>query len=436
MITKAEYAQRRQTLATQMKQGSIAIIPSSIEQLRNGDAHYRFRQDSDFHYLTGFDEPDAILVVIATTPVQSILFNRPKNETQEQWSGYRLGQADAPDALLINQAFPIESWPTELPKLLSQSDIVYLDVGRHTHLLSMVSGIFMTLKQQVRRGVKAPSKLFDLEPLLSEMRLFKSPGEIALMRKAAQLSVDAHLSVMRQVKNANFEYELEATFIHALTQKGCRNVAYDSIVAAGANACTLHYTDNNAPILKDALVLIDAGGEYQNYAADITRTFPANGRFNPEQKAIYELVLKAQQAGIACIKPGIPWGFIQETIVQILTTGLIDLGLLKGEPAELIQSSAYTQFYMHNSGHWLGLDVHDCGRYKINHTWRPLEPGMVLTVEPGLYISEKSKGIDSRWLGIGVRIEDDILVTEGGCENLTGALPVSVQAIEDIICGS
>lgn len=435
MITQQEFQTRRKTLAEQLPPDSVAIIPAAHELLRNGDAHYRFRQDSNFYYLTGFNEPDALLVIISGKEHQSILFNRSRNPAEEQWTGKRLGQDGAIKELKMNAAFPIGSVDNELPKLLAGKTTVYYALGRNPELEKYVMQSLIALKAQMRRGVRAPEVLCDLEPLLGEMRLFKSDAEIDLMRKAARISVDAHKRAMRLCQNLEAEHQLEAELIYEFSRHGCRSVAYDPIVGGGENACILHYTENNQPLKRGDLVLIDAGGEYGNYAADITRTFPVNGTFSEEQKSIYELVLKAQQAGIAAIKPGLAWNSVQQIMVRILTAGLCELGLLKGDLDQLITNEAYKPFYMHNSGHWLGLDVHDSGSYKINGEWRPLEPGMVLTVEPGLYISSNMHGVEQRWWGIGVRIEDDVLVTQTAHEVLTAALPVDVADIEALMRG-
>jgi Xaa-Pro aminopeptidase len=435
MITQQEFQARRQKLAEQLPAESVALIPAAKELLRNGDAHYRFRQDSDFYYLTGFDEPDALLVITAGKECKSILFNRPRNPMEEQWTGKRLGQEGALKELGMDAAFPLVSIIDELPKLLSGKTVVYYALGRNPLLEEQVIQGINSLKALSRRGVKAPEALGDLEPILGEMRLFKSEAEIDLMRQAARISVDAHKRAMQLCKNLEYEYQLEAELVYEFSRHGCRSVAYDPIVGGGENACVLHYTANDQPLRRGDLVLIDAGGEYGNYAADITRTFPVNGTFSPEQKSIYELVLKAQKAGIAAVKPGIAWNSVQQIMVKILTAGLCELGILKGTIDDLVAKEAYKPFYMHNSGHWLGLDVHDSGSYKINNEWRPLEPGMVLTVEPGLYISSGLSGVDKRWWGIGVRIEDDVLVTKTANEVLTAALPVDVDDIEALMRG-
>ncbi|OCH99504.1 Xaa-Pro aminopeptidase [Legionella jamestowniensis] len=435
MITKQEYQSRRQRLAAQLPQGALAIIPAANEVLRNGDAHYRFRQDSNFYYLTGFNEPEALLVIVAGEKGESYLFNRPRNVALEQWTGRRLGQQQAPEALGVNEAYSIDELDEQLPEIIKNKTVIYYAIGRHSVYEKKILHALETVKNQVRRGIKAPEGLFDLEPLLGEMRLFKSEAEIQLMRKAAAISVKAHIRAMKFCRQAKNEYELEAELLHQFVVEGCRSVAYDPIVGSGAGTCILHYTDNNQPLRDGDLVLIDAGGEYQNYAADITRTFPVNGRFSEEQRAIYELVLQAQKAGVAAVRPGVAWNEVQQRMVHILTAGLCELGILSGEVNHLIATEAYKPFYMHNSGHWLGLDVHDAGRYKINEEWRLLEPGMVLTVEPGLYIMSGMKGVDKRWWNIGVRIEDDVLVTEDGHENLTAALPVEIAEIEALMRG-
>ena len=352
MITQQEYQSRRNKLAQQLPEGSIAIVPAAHELLRNGDAHYRFRQDSNFYYLTGFNEPDALLVLIAGKESESILFNRPRNPAAEQWTGRRLGQQGAVEELGMQRAFSIEDVAAELPGLLSGKSAVYYSLARNASLEQLIMDSLSVIKDQVRRGIKAPNCLCDLEPLLGEMRLIKSEAELELMRQAARISVDAHLRAMRQCKQLRHEYQLEAELIYEFSRQGCRSVAYDPIVGGGENACVLHYTDNNHPLNSGELVLIDAGGEYENYAADITRTFPINGKFSPEQKSVYELVLKSQKAGIAAVKPGAPWNIVQQTIIRILTEGLCELGILQGEIEELITQEAYKPFYMHNSGHW------------------------------------------------------------------------------------
>jgi Xaa-Pro aminopeptidase len=435
MITQVEYRSRRRLLAQQLPEGSVAVIPAASEHIRNGDAHYRFRQDSHFYYLTGFNEPDALLIIIAGDKEAHILFNRPRNFAEEQWSGKRLGQEEAVSTLNMTTAYPIASLAEQLPTLFCNQSAIYYAFGRHPLVEKQIMDVLTLLKHQARKGVKVPDKLCDLEPILGALRLIKSDAEIALMRCAAEHTVAAHKEAMKQCKHLNHEYQLEAVLTHTLLTGGCLNMAYTPIVGSGDNACILHYTDNNNPLKQGDLVLIDAGGEYENYASDVTRTFPINGTFSKEQRGVYEWVLKAQQAGIDAIRPGLIWNEVQEIIIRILTQGLCALGILSGSIDKLIASAAYKPFYMHNFGHWLGLDVHDVGAYKINGAWRPLEAGMVLTVEPGIYISPELEHVDERFRGIGIRIEDDVLVTESGHEVLTAALPSDVDAIEALMRG-
>jgi Xaa-Pro aminopeptidase len=427
---EVDYAARRQRLAQQLPANSIAIISAVLEARRNGDTEYRFCQDSDFYYLTGFNEPEALLLITSGEASESILFNRARVPAQEQWTGPRLGQEDAVSVLGVNAAFTYDSLETRLPQLLMGKEQIFYTVAAHSVHQALLLRIWQKLKTGARRGSTVPNTWVDLAPLLGEMRVIKQADEILLMREAARISVAAHQRAMRAVRHLRYEYELEAELVYEMTRQGCRATAYDSIVAGGARACTLHYTANNQPLVAGELVLVDAGGEFSHYAADITRTYPINGRFSPEQRAIYDLVLHAQRAGIAAVKPGQAWNNMQTVIVAILTQGLVDLGLLQGDVSELIAKEAYKPFYMHSSGHWLGLDVHDAGAYFINGTWRTLQPGMVLTVEPGLYIPAGLEGVDERWWGIGVRIEDDIHVTSEGPENLTAELARDVDEIE------
>lgn len=433
MIDLKEYQARRKKLAQMFPEGAVAMFSGADEHIRNGDAHYRFRQASDFYYLTGFNEPNAMLLIVAGNEGESYLFNNVRDPAAEQWAGKRLGQEGACQILGMQDSFPIATLDEKLPDLLSDKSTIYYALGSQSTLNNIILNALDKLKGQVRKGIKVPGTLCDIYPLLSEMRLFKSPAEIALMRRAADISVMAHKRAMRACRELLNEHQLEAELLYEFARNGCRSVAYDPIVGGGANACILHYTDNNQPLVQGELVLIDAAGEFENYAADITRTFPVNGRFSESQRQIYELVLTAQKAGIACIRPGVAWSLVQETIVRILTNGLCDLGILQGDVEGLVKNEAYKPFYMHNSGHWLGLDVHDSGRYKRNNEWRVFEPGMVLTVEPGLYIRANMPDVDERWWNIGVRIEDDILVTPDGHENLTRALPVDIADIEALM---
>lgn len=435
MKTKSTYKSRRDKLASSLPASSVAIIPSASEIIRNGDVHYRFRQDSDFYYLTGFNEPDALLVIFSGNTAESILFNRANDELLEQWTGKRLGQTNAPNILGVDHAFAIDMVDGKLPELLSDRLKVYLPLRRYSAWDERILSAWTTVKGAARRGKQAPESFCDITAIIGEMRLIKCSDEQYAMRMAAEASVAAHKRAMMACKTACYEYELEAEIIAELTRRGCRSYSYDPIVASGENACVLHYTDNNQLIKKDALVLIDAGGEFDNYAADITRTFPANGIYSAEQKLIYELVLEAQKAAFKAIRPGASWNDMQDATVKVLTSGLIDLGILKGNLDALIEDQAYSQFYMHRFGHWLGLDVHDCGRYKNKGAWRKLEPNMAFTVEPGLYINNNTSGVDKRWHGIGVRIEDDVIVTRDGFDNITKDLPTEIVEIEALLRG-
>jgi Xaa-Pro aminopeptidase len=429
-----DYQARRHALARLLPTHAIAIIPAASEVIRNGDSHYRFRQASDFYYLTGFNEPDAVLLITSGEQSESILFNRPNDLVAERWMGPRLGLDDAVKMLLVDSAFSIDALTTHLPELLLDKHAVYYPMGCPAGYDVILREAWATAKGKAHRLQTMPDMFADITPILGELRLIKDASEIQCMREAARISVVAHARVMRAAQTADYEYALEAEFIYALGQAGCRDMAYDAIVAGGARACTLHYTANNQKLNRGELLLIDAGAEVGHYAADITRTYPINGRFNTEQRLIYELVLRAQKAGMACVKPGAPWDGIQEAVVRELTSGLVSYGLLKGEIDTLIAEGAYKVFYMHSAGHWLGLDVHDAGVYQQNGASRLLQPGMALTVEPGLYISEDCEQVDEKWRGIGVRIEDDLLVTADGYEQLTEALLVDPDDLEHFLC--
>lgn len=435
MIISNDYRLRRLALAEQLPPNSVAVIPAAKEVLRNGDAHYRFRQQSDFYYLTGFQEPDAVLVLVAEPNSQSILFTRSRNPSEEQWTGKRLGPEQACAQLGVDVAYALDELETRLSSLCIGKQAIVYAIGQEHHWDHRMLQAFVQAKQHIRSGLLAPQALIDLMPILGDLRLIKTEKEIQSMREAARITVAAHQRAMHACRHVHYEYELEAELMYEMVRQGCRATAYDSIVACGENACVLHYTANDAPLIDGELVLIDAGAEFECYAADVTRTFPVNGQFSAEQRLIYELVLEAQKAGIAMVRPGVPWDAIQRTIIEIITQGLLDVHILTGDLNDLIATQAYKPFYMHNSGHWLGLDVHDCGRYRMEGTWRSLEPGMVLTVEPGIYIPSGMQGIDPRWWGIGVRIEDDILVTPGGYENLTAGLMVEVSEIEAFMRG-
>lgn len=430
-MASSEYAKRRAALMKKIGKDAIVIIPSTNEIPRNGDTTYSFRQSSDFYYLTGFNEPESVLVLMPQNKKgEFILFNRVRDLAREIWDGPRAGQEDARKVFGADESYPISDLSTKLPELLMGRETIYYPIGISKDFDKLVFNSVNAIRAKVRGGVKAPSTFIDVADLLHEMRLIKSPSEIALMQKAADISVKAHERAIRSCKPGMYEYQLEAELMHEFMRSGARFTAYSSIVGAGKNTCVLHYVSNDAKIQNGDLVLIDAGCEFGNYASDITRTFPANGKFSGEQKAIYELVLASQLAAIKEVKPGASWTAAQDVIVKIITQGLVDLGLLKGRVDDLIEKEAYFDFYMHRSGHWLGLDVHDVGQYRVNDKWRKLAPGMALTVEPGIYIGAHLKNVPKRWHNIGVRIEDDVVVTANGRTVLTQALAKKVDDIE------
>jgi Xaa-Pro aminopeptidase len=430
-ISQKEFQQRRQDLMNHMEPNSIAILASANGILRNGDSEFRFRQSSDLYYLSGFAEAQSVLVLIpGRAQGQCLLFCQEKDPHKELWNGKLLGPEAAIKELGIDDAFPISDIDDILPGLIEGCERVYYAMGKDESFDHKVMEWVKVIRKKVRSGAHSPGEFLVLDHLLHEMRLIKSKAEIDLMRESGQIAVRAHKRAMQVCKPGLFEYHVEAEFMHEFFRAGCRAPAYTSIVAGGHNACILHYNENNQKLQNGDLLLIDAGCEYEYYASDITRTFPVNGKFTPEQKAIYELVLKAQLDAIEVVKPGAHWDDPHNVTVQVLTEGLVKLGLLKGEVPALIESGAYREFYMHRAGHWLGMDVHDVGDYKIDGKWRLLEPGMVMTVEPGLYISPNNMNVEERWRGIGVRIEDDVAVTRNGYEVLTAGLPKTVQDIE------
>lgn len=433
MISIEEFSKRRNTLFSKLDNNSIVLLSGAPEVIRNNDCHYSYRQDSDFYYLTGFEEPQAFLALIKKDEQhQFILFNREKNYQEELWEGLRAGQPGAMQHYGADVALPISELQSKLPELLKNIETVYYKIGSAPLIDKNLPDWISQLKKQVRKGIVAPNHIADISEHLSEMRLLKSAAEVEVIREICELSAKAHCKAMQAAPSCQYEYQLLAEMEHTFKMNGCKELAYGAIVAAGKNACILHYTANDQAIADDDLILIDVGGELQNYAADITRTFPKNGTFSAEQRAIYEIVLEAQKAGIDIIKPGLPWPDVQTLMVRIITEGLISVGLLSGSLDENIEQKKYFDFYMHNSGHWLGLDVHDCGQYKINNQWRPLEAGMLLTVEPGIYIADHHP-VDPKWHNIGVRIEDDILVTSTGHENLTAGVPKEIAEIEALM---
>lgn len=425
---------RRRFLELLRAERAAAVIPTAAHKVRNHDAEYRFRPESDFWWLTGFDEPDCCLVLLPGLGVdeepRSVLFLRDKDREREIWTGRRLGVAAAAKGLGVDEARPIEKLWTDLPKLLENHErILYrtgADPARDQKLLEATT----RMRWAARGTVVPPQELADVARTLHELRLFKDEHELERMRRAAAITKEAHVEAMRRARPGVNEAEIDALLEYTFRKHGCTGPAYTPIVAGGANACILHYVENRRPLRDGDLVLIDAGAEFDYYACDVTRTFPVNGRFSAEQRAIYSIVLEAQLAAIAHARAGVRFVSVHERALEVLVRGLVGLGLLKGPVAEELAGDVYKRFYMHRTSHWLGLDVHDCGAYVKEGQSRVLEPGMVLTVEPGLYLAPDDETIDARWRGIGVRIEDDVLVTESGCEVLTAGIPKMIDEVE------
>ncbi len=432
----AEFRRRRKQLLRMMGPNSIAIIPAAAECVRNRDVHYPFRQDSDFFYLTGFPEPEAVAVLIpGRKHGEYVLFCRERDETRELWDGLRAGQSGAVEEYAADDSFPIGDLDDILPGLLENQTRVFYAMGCNSELDKRLADWVNRLRGSSRAGVSAPVEFLALDHFLHDMRLYKSRFEIKHMRTAAKISAQAHRRLMQACRPGMTEYGLEAEFVHECAMRGARFQAYTPIVGGGNNACILHYTENQAQLQAGDMVLIDAGCEYACYASDITRTFPVSGKFSLAQQALYELVLAAQEAAIRKVQPGNHWNEPHQEAVRVITKGLIRLGILKGTAAKLMRQEAYKTYYMHRTGHWLGMDVHDVGDYKVDGEWRLLEPGMVMTVEPGLYIPLRSKGVARRWWGIGIRIEDDVLVTKEGNEVLSADAPKQVAEIEALMAG-
>ncbi|MEE3320665.1 MAG: Xaa-Pro aminopeptidase [Pseudomonadota bacterium] len=436
-INRQEFARRRQELMGIMGPNSIAILPAAPEHVRNRDVEYPYRQSSDFWYLTGFAEPEAVLVLLpGREHGEYVMFCRERDRTMEIWNGYRSGPEGVVNDFDADDAFPVGDIDEILPGLIEGRERVYYDLGMDAEFDRRLMGWVNSIRERVRSGAQPPGEFVALAHHLHDMRLFKSAGEIKLMRKAASISAGAHVRAMQAVKPGMMEYQLEAEYIHEFMRHGSRSPAYPSIVGGGANGCILHYIDNRQKLQDGDLVLVDAGCELEMYASDITRTFPVNGTFSKPQQALYELVLASQYAAIEATHPDNHWNVPHEQVVNILTQGLLDLGLLKGEFNELVETEGYRRFFMHRTGHWLGLDVHDVGDYRVQEQWRQLEPGMALTVEPGLYVAPDDDTVDEQWRGIGIRIEDDVVVTKDGCEVMTHEVPKDVADIEKLMKGN
>lgn len=424
------YHKRRDKLAQKMGPNSVAIIPSARLRTRNNDVHYPFRQNSDFQYLTGFPEDDAVAVIaVHESSYEYSLFCKPKNPTHELWEGKIIGQEDAIKDFGVDKSFPFEEFNDRLAELCYGSERIFYPFDDSMSLEVTVNRLIKKLSRGIRLGVNPPIEKRALSSIVHEMRVVKEAQEIELMQQAVDITVDAHKSIMKAVKTSQHEYEIEATYTHACAMKGARFQAYSPIIASGDNACVLHYKENNDPIPENSLLLTDAGCEYEGYASDLTRTIPVNGVFSEEQKIIYNIVLEAQLAAIAEVEPGNHWRKPHHAAVRSVTQGLLDIGVLSGDIEQLIADEAYAVYFPHQTGHWIGMDVHDVGAYKVKNEWRVFEPGMVLTVEPGIYFGH-GVPCDEKWRGIGIRIEDDVLVTENGARVLSENLPKTVEEIE------
>ncbi len=432
MNTK-EFARRRRQLMRMIGRGGIAILPAAPTRVRNRDVEYAYRQDSDFHYLTGFPEPEAVAVLMpGREHGEYVLFCRDRDPLRETWDGRRAGPEGAVRDFGADDAFPIGDIDDILPGMLEHSERVYYTMGLSAEFDQRLLGWVNQLRAAAKSGVTTPTEFVALDHLLHDMRLFKSRGEVAAMRKAAKIAAAAHVRAMRACRPGMMEYEIEAEFLHEFRRHDA-TTSYHPIVGGGANGCILHYVENRDRLKEGDLLLIDAGCEYDYYASDITRTFPVSGRFSPEQRALYEVVLEAQLAAIDKVRPGNHWDDPHDAAVRALTRGLVRLGLLKGRLPTLIKNGDYRKFYMHRTGHWLGLDVHDVGDYKVGEEWRILEPGMTMTVEPGLYIAPGTRGVAKKWWGTGIRIEDDVLVTADGADVLSADAPKDPDEIEHLM---
>ena len=431
LVDASPYAHRRERLFAIIGD-DIAIIPTAPEVLRNRDTGYLYRHDSYFYYLTGFVEPESVLVLVGNgggNERKAILFCREKNLERELWDGYRYGPDAAKDIFRFDEAFPIEKLGEELPKLMADRSAVHTPVGMGASWDAQIAAAINAVRSMARTGVSAPNSVIDVRATLDDMRLIKDAHEIALMRRAAEISSMAHARAMKTARPGQYEYHVEAELTHEFIRHGARTPAYNHIVASGPNACVLHYNDSNRKMLDGDLLLIDAGCEYEGYASDITRTFPVNGKFSGAQRDVYQAVLDAQLACMDVLKPGNPFNVYHEVAIRVLSQGMLDLGLLKGSLDQVIETKTYMQFYMHRAGHWIGMDVHDAGDYRKKGVWQTLQPGMMITNEPGLYIRPDAAVPEHFW-NIGVRIEDDVLITAAGNENLTITAPKTVAEVE------
>ena len=435
-MTKDEFAKRRRHLMRMMGKDAIAILPAAPVRLRNGDVDYFYRPDSDFYYLTGFAEPEAVAVLLPGRPQgEYVLFVRERDPAREVWDGARAGPEGVVKTHDADDAFPFQDIDEILPGLMERCSRVFYTMGTHPEFDQRVIGWVNRLRGQAKQGLHTPQEFVALDHPLHELRLFKSRDELSAMRRSARIACGAHRRALAKTAPGRMEYEVMAEILHEF-HRNRADISYHPIVGSGPNSCVLHYRDNDRQMKDGELLLIDAGCEYQYYASDVTRTLPVGGRYKARQRDVYEVVLEAQKAAIAKVRAGCHWNDPHEAAVRAITRGLVRIGLLKGSVAKLIKEGAYRKFFMHRTGHWLGMDVHDVGEYKVGEQWRLLEPGMVTTVEPGIYIAPGSKDARREWWGIGVRIEDDVVVTRGDPEVLTAAMPSDPDEIERLMAAA
>ncbi|ALB68070.1 Xaa-Pro aminopeptidase [Cronobacter dublinensis] len=435
-MTQQEFLRRRQALLAKMAPASAALIFAAPQATRSADSEYPYRQSSDFWYFTGFNEPEAVLVLIKSdeTHSHSVIFNRLRDKTAEIWSGRRLGQDAAPAKLGVDRALAYNEIDEQLYQLLNGLDVVYHAQGEYAYADTIVFAALDKLRRGSRQNLSAPATLTDWRPWVHELRLFKSPEELAVMRRAGEISALAHTRAMQKCRPGMYEYELEGEILHEFTRHGARFPSYNTIVGGGENGCILHYTENESQLRDGDLVLIDAGCEYRGYAGDITRTFPVNGKFTPAQRAVYDIVLESLETALRLFRPGTSIQDVTGDVVRVMVKGLIGLGILQGDVEQLVADNAHRPYFMHGLSHWLGLDVHDVGFYGPDRS-RILAPGMVITVEPGLYIAPDAD-VPEAYRGIGIRIEDDIVITETGNENLTASVVKSADDIEALMAAA
>jgi Xaa-Pro aminopeptidase len=430
------FSERRDLLADKVLEDSAIIVSAASVKSRISDTEYSYRQDSNFYYLSGYEEPESLILIRPNQDKERfIIFCRDRDPLREQWDGFRTGQEGVIQDYGADAAYSINSIDEIMPKLLEGAKNIYFSMSAPCGVDAKISSWVEDIRKNTRSGAEPPQNLLSLDSILHEMRLIKESDEMDLMKQAANITTEAHIRAMQSVRPGMYEYQLEAEYLYAFNKNGARSPAYNSIVGGGNNSCILHYVENNAELKDGDLVLVDAGCEYQYYASDVTRTFPVNGKFSPEQKEIYSIVLEAHKQSMEQAKPGNKWNLMHEKSVEVIVEGLLSIGLLQGSRDEIIDKGEYSKFYMHRIGHWLGMDVHDVGSYKQDGDWRPLEEGMVMTVEPGIYILDSMEGVDDKWKGIGVRIEDDIAITDSGFEILTPDVPRTIEEVEQTVQG-